>query len=159
MQERESRNELRAPSNIGCQYRDHQLVAARGADPMVQNEDDKSLPAFCGQGWAEDKSGNWRIIVYAEIGHEYEKAKEGNGLIYTAAFKRSTQDREIAWRWSTAKSARRIWLTPLQLTRQYENVDSAKFLTLRGAEVESKPNGWVIKSFSRCAGMTINWNM
>ena len=61
--ERESRNELRAPSNIECQCRDHQLVAAGEDDPMVQYENDRSLLAFCGQGWTKDKSGNWRIIV------------------------------------------------------------------------------------------------
>lgn len=121
-----------------------ELLLQAGADALVQGEDGKTPLALCGQGWAKNKSGNWEPVIEALIDHDQETARTESGLIFTAAIKGNTHviEKLLGAGAPSNQQDEHGW-TPLQLARQYGNIDTAKFLSQRGAEVGSKPSAWV----------------
>lgn len=117
------------------------ILLREDADATIQDENGKTALTLCGQGWAKDKSDDWEPIVMALIDRDQETAANENGLMATAAMKGSAQviGKLLDAKAHPNRQDEHGW-TPVQLTQQYENADTANPLTRRGAEVGSRPS-------------------
>lgn len=120
------------------------LLLQLGADAMVQDKDGKTPLALCGQGWAKDKSSDWEPVIQSLIDKDHETAQTESSLLFTAATKGSIQviEKLLGAGAPPNQQDEHGW-TPLQLARQYGNEDAVMFLSRHGAEVGSKPSGWL----------------
>ena len=114
-----------------------------GADAMMEDLKGKTALALCGRGWARDTSGDRVLIIITLIDHDRVTAAKDTELMATAAIKGSTTviEKLLDARAHPSRQDEHGW-TPLQLARQYGNIDAARLLAKRGAEVGSRPNRW-----------------
>ena len=119
------------------------VLLKKGADAKIEDVKGKTALTLCGQGWANDKSGDRVAIIVSLIDLDRETAAKDAELMAIAAIKGSTKviERLLDARAHPSKQDEHGW-TPLQLAKQYGHTDAATLLAKRGAEVGSRPSRW-----------------
>ena len=120
------------------------LLLEKGADATLKDEDGKTPLALCNLRWIKERSGDRESTLLALIDCDRETAAEDAELMANAAIKGSIDviRKLIDAKADPTKQDEHGW-TPLQLARQYGNVDATELLARRGAEVGVRPSKWV----------------